>query len=659
MLNKKAFAVTKTGDIKMSGKFLARASALSLAFILAACGGDDNSTPLAGGQNQQGDNGSPGSGDNTNGGVDTDGDGTADTTIGSLRISASPVQMGTSNTSASEILVFARDADNILAENIPVKFSVDSDATLQVARSTTDETGTAKALLSTRQNPKNRPATVKATVGGIEASITVNITGTTLALDGPTNISVGSSGTYTATLLDSEGNGVPLEIISIDSPLPNITTLNTDDEGEASFALEPSAAGTYPVEILAFSGESVLSASLEISVSDSNFQFTSPGPGSEVPIDSASNLTFAWSENNLGVSNEPITISLTRGLIDNSLSYQANTDANGEIATTISSDSAGPATIVARSETSGLETSMIFEFVAITPDSLVVQASQTQVKPQEQSKITAVVRDANNNLVKGQRVQFNIQQGYGELSTPDAITSSLGRASTVFTAGNSGSGAEQTIITATLASDNTIQDQALLTVTDGALRLSIGTGNTLAEENSATYLKEWVVFVSDANGQPVENAEVELTVLPSRYFKGFWQPGICGTGTEPNCWVANETASCPAEDVNRNGKLDSGEDVNASGELEPTNEAVAVANSSASTEDGSYGFALKYPQSACRWTEVTVQAKVNVPGGSEYSETATTTLSCLASDLSNLDVTPPAINGGSRYGQSTSCLDAD
>ena len=36
MRSEKAFAVTNTGDIKMSGKFLARASALSLAVFLAA-----------------------------------------------------------------------------------------------------------------------------------------------------------------------------------------------------------------------------------------------------------------------------------------------------------------------------------------------------------------------------------------------------------------------------------------------------------------------------------------------------------------------------------------------------------------------------------------------------------------------------------------------
>lgn len=38
----------------MSGKFLARASALSLAFVLAACGGDDNSTPLVSGGGSNG-----------------------------------------------------------------------------------------------------------------------------------------------------------------------------------------------------------------------------------------------------------------------------------------------------------------------------------------------------------------------------------------------------------------------------------------------------------------------------------------------------------------------------------------------------------------------------------------------------------------------------
>lgn len=48
----------------MSGKFLARASAVSLALILAACGGDESSTPLAGGSSDTSD-GSGSDGENT------------------------------------------------------------------------------------------------------------------------------------------------------------------------------------------------------------------------------------------------------------------------------------------------------------------------------------------------------------------------------------------------------------------------------------------------------------------------------------------------------------------------------------------------------------------------------------------------------------------
>jgi hypothetical protein len=70
MRSEKAFAVTNTGDIKMSGKFLARASALSLAVFLAACGGDENSTPIV--------NVNPGAGETDAGAGSTETDGGTD-----------------------------------------------------------------------------------------------------------------------------------------------------------------------------------------------------------------------------------------------------------------------------------------------------------------------------------------------------------------------------------------------------------------------------------------------------------------------------------------------------------------------------------------------------------------------------------------------------
>jgi hypothetical protein len=570
--------------------------------------------------------------------------------------------MGTTNTASSEILVFVRDPDNVLLSEVPVHFGSDpdSDATIQEIRNITDETGSAEAIVTTIGNPRNRTATVTASAGGVDSSIAIAITGTSLSLSGPTNISAGSKTTYTASLTDSDGNGISSETISIESEIPNLEVATTNAQGEISFDLQPTTAGSYPVEVSAYSGESRVAASLEINVSDSDFTFTAPTPGSEVPIGPPATLTFAWSEGGVGQSGEPISFSITRGSINGNLSYNGTTDGNGEITTTVSSTSSGPATIKAQSATSNLSTSMDIEFVATTPENIVTQVSQTQLKSGEKSRITAIVRDANNNLVKGERVLFNVKEDVssGNLSSPDAVTDSLGRASTVFTAGSSGTGSNGTVVTATVADDTSISDDASLTISDGALRISIGTGNTIQEDGEPTYLKEWVVFVSDVNGQPVPDAEVELTVLPSQYYKGEWVPGICGSGTEPNCWVAAESAECPAEDVNYNGKIDTGEDVNNSGHLEPTNEAVAVSASDTSAEDGAYNFALKYPQSACTWTEVKVAATVSV-GETESTEMATTRLSCLASDLTDLDVTPPAINGGSRYGRSTSCLDAD
>ncbi|WP_286816562.1 hypothetical protein [Marinobacter sp. UBA3607] len=92
MRSEKAFAVTNTGDIKMSGKFLARASALSLAVFLAACGGDENSTPIVNvntGQDDTTTGGGAASPDDTNtddtdtGGTDTDNNPQAGLILGS------------------------------------------------------------------------------------------------------------------------------------------------------------------------------------------------------------------------------------------------------------------------------------------------------------------------------------------------------------------------------------------------------------------------------------------------------------------------------------------------------------------------------------------------------------------------------------------------
>ena len=76
----------------------------------------------------------------------------------------------------------------------------------------------------------------------------------------------------------------------------------------------------------------------------------------------------------------------------------------------IASTNAGPASITAAADTAGGEPSsqIDIEFVAVEAASLILQASPTSLgvnqgdSEDQQSIITAIVRDTNNNLVKNQ-----------------------------------------------------------------------------------------------------------------------------------------------------------------------------------------------------------------------------------------------------------------
>ena len=72
---------------------------------------------------------------------------------------------------------------------------------------------------------------------------------------------------------------------------------------------------------------------------------------------------------------------------------------------------------------------------ADTPNSIDAQANPFTIGPAEQSTITAVVRDASNNLVKNAVVLFDLQDVTGgQLSVASSVTDSQGRAQTFYTA---------------------------------------------------------------------------------------------------------------------------------------------------------------------------------------------------------------------------------
>lgn len=631
----------------MSGKFLARVLALSLALFLVACGGsDDSSTPLAGGD---------GSG---NGG------GTPDevANVGSVQLLASPVQIGTSSGATSTLTALVKDPNGILLPGVPVQFSVNNNGTLRVDNPTTDESGTATAILSTSDDARNRTNTVSVSAGGKSDSVEITILGSSISIAGPSAVSLGDSVNYRITLSDGNGDGISNQSVTVTTNTSTVTSSNlTTNDGVVDIQLSAETSGEDVITVSAFSGESRVEATKTISISPESFVFASPAAATEINLNTPQTITLNWESDNVPVDGRTVRFSSTRGTLQPADGLV--TLSNGQASVRISSNISGPTTITATTLDSGLSTERTFEFVAVTANAIDVQATKTQLDLGETTEVLAVVRDQNNNLVKNQLVNFQIiaDGSSGNLSSSTGLTDSLGRVSTTYTAGQSISARDGVVIRAAAADNSSVAGTLSMTVARRALRVVIGTGNSIQEPDQASYLKEFVAIVTDANGAPVEGALVELSVLPVGYAKGLWIDDTISTfwsrliTSVPSGNPPEVTGFCPSEDLNKNGILDSGEDLNRDGILTPTNPATTTVSSLITQSDGSGKFSIKYPQSVCGWVETQVTATVRV-GGTESIENYDFSLSCSTDDLVIEDGDPP---GGqtSLYGTGSSCFD--
>jgi hypothetical protein len=279
-----------------------------------------------------------------------------------------------------------------------------------------------------------------------------------------------------------------------------------------------------------------------------------------------------------------------------------------------------------------------------------VQANPFTIAPTEQSTITAIVRDANNNPVKNQTVEFQAQDVTGgSLTVGSAVTDSQGRAFTAYTASTTTSGSNGVIINATVQ-NTAITGSVALTVAARELFISIGSGNEIFEPNTAQYRVEFVVQVTDAQGNGVENVDVQLKILSDVYFKGFWTLPLTGDWTQ---MIQTAPPHCADEDVNRNGVLDAGEDFNNSGAIEAGNKATVTPGSATTDASGFVLVNVFYPQEFARWIEVTLTATTAVQG-TEFAAPSTFVLPIAATDVSSSTVPPGVV---SPFGASANCGD--
>lgn len=563
------------------------------------------------------------------------------------------------------ITALVRDASNNVVTGAPVSFQSDS-GSLTVSSAQTDNTGTAKATLNAGTDPTNRKITVTVSSGTATATVQVDVTGTNLTVSGPTNLVLGSTGSYTALLTNSAGQGIPAATVTVASSKGNtiVQPAKTDANGRATFNLTATSTsgGTDTITAISLG----IQATTSTTVSTQTFTVTAPANNVKVNLGNTQTVTVNWKNGGTPVQFQPVTFAATRGTL--SSATPVLTDASGNASVTISSTSAGPSIVSASG--AGVSAQVAISFVAIAPSQVAVQAGPASVPVGGTSAITAIVRDAANNLVEGATINFQVQTDptNGGLNAASVVTNAQGVAQVQYTAGNTSSGANGVTVVATV-NGTAISGSTSLTVGGQTVFLSLGTGNTIdVTKGPAVYQITYSVFAVDAGGAALANVPITLKILPVAYGKGvlagcpggqYWGAAYSTLTSDPASY--NGQRMCKNEDTDYTGNINSlgivggipVKDYNTSGKLEPGNIPVVAPSSGVTDANGRLDVTVTYPRDHAYWVEVSLVASTTVQG-TESNATSTFILQGALGDYA-CAVGPPG--PVSPYGTGTTCAD--
>ena len=395
-----------------------------------------------------------------------------------------------------------------------------------------------------------------------------------------------------------------------------------------------------------------------IVVQEDDFSFVNAvidGEAIEISLNTATELTVLWLKNGSGFANGAVTLTTSRGKV---LNATANTDSTGKVTYSIQSDNAGFASITATgvdANNNEVSARTLVEFVATKADNIIVDGTPDSVAPSGQtSTITSVVRDPNGNLVKGKVINFLVDDVSGGTIFPNqATTDRNGIASTVYTS-NAVSSFEAVKVYATVADTPTVSAYTMLTVGDRAFDISIGTGRLIEAPEQSSYSKEFSVFVTDPDSNPVPGAQMTFSAPPVKFTDGgVYRKGGWSYDEDNSIWLQVITATCPNEDIDGNGILDAGEDLNNDGQLTPGN-VVSIPSSGTTDDNGQAIINILYAKQFGAWVDVDISVKAE-SAGSESSESQKFSLPVSAADLI-VEASPPP---SSPYGTSFNCNDTN
>lgn len=523
--------------------------------------------------------------------------------LGSNRISSSGKETVTAT-------VTAVDANRRAVPGVTVKVSVNSNAVVTQASTTTDAKGVVTATIGIGADQTNRDITVTATAGDKTASATLTVTtdpttenpqadDLSLVLSTPSVTNGGTVAvTATATAVDRNRNvlaGIPVTFAVDANATAEVSSNVTNTKGVVSATVGIGAdRSNRVITVTATSGSLVKSASFAVT-------------GAKLSA-AASPLVVAGSTGNVieytlvdfnGVAMVGQGVTVTGSGLPNS---QGTTDLNGKYRFVYQAPAAaGSLQVVAVAAgvqvQSAVTVSAASSSIApademplsasLTPTPSVVSVN-TAGSTANQSELRALFIGANNRPIPRMRVRFDLA---GNLNSTDgkiswvgayAYSDENGVARATFTPGTrssptngvtvrmcydvvdfNGGGTDNACEGVSRTSTNT------LTVASEVLSVVVGYDNKIVKNDStATYIEKRVVQVVDASGQPKSDVLITPTVDLSRYLKGTYQwqfgkwvrvPSLAST--ERYTWtgsawsLTSDTAvqwGCPNEDINRN-----------------------------------------------------------------------------------------------------------
>ncbi|WP_157979230.1 Ig-like domain-containing protein [Rhodoferax ferrireducens] len=457
----------------------------------------------------------------------------------------------------------------------------------------------------------------------------------------------------TVTALDVARNvvsGIPLAV-SVDSGVYTAIVATTDATGQASgsISIGGNKANRNITATINVGGKT---GSAVIAVTGSQISLTplpaTPGPGVSVQV-----VVKATDVNGVGIGGATVQLGGTLGF-----TQSVTTDPSGNVTAILGAvpSISGTYTVAA----AGLGVTALRDVqvvggsggipnaagsisaatLAVTPNTIFPNLSGGT---SNRAGIRAVFLDSSNQAIQNVRVRFEIVApglGSGEQVSTAAATvysDASGVAIADYIAGTRTSPTNGVTIRACYG--NTDADIAMgtcvssrtatLTVAGQPLSITLGDNNELAKGgNNLTYIKLFDVAVADSAGNAVPNAIVSASVDLMRYGKGLYSAA--------RLWCANE-------DANRNGFLESIEDLDGNGILSPRKADVILSFTGTNTTgaNGRTTIQVEYPQNVATWLDYSVRVTTNVAGSEGTAVKSYFTTFIIGDDANGSFLTPP------------------